>query len=311
MLRATFLLIVGSLVFAAALTPLVYTLLLTYWQDFPWPFSRVFNRVAMLGVLVMVLFLRRSFDLKSSLKFLRADWPVIHLRRLAIGFCCALMSGVVGLYLMVDGEFVLWKDTSTSQQLLKGLRWLPAAFLVAYIEEVFFRGLLFWRLVQVARSQFQCAVLAVGGSSVLYAVLHFIVPQKGFAYGSFDLFAGFKYLSLVIEQMLDPGLLFGVLGLTLVGAILAVLFLRTQALSLCIGLHAGWALSLKLANGFSTIAPEARTQVPEVLQGRYLLVAEPKVWLCLLVAGLSAYLLELRFGNKALFAKNRRSATQL
>jgi len=119
---------------------------------------------------------------------------------------------------------------------------VPAALLISVIEESFFRVLIFRNLLK------RCSVFsAVVLCSALYAVAHLIAPVKSFRYEEFSLLAGFHYLNTVVTRMTLPGAWQVFLGLFLVGIVLCGVMYRTNSLSLCIGLHAGWVIGLKMA----------------------------------------------------------------
>ena len=49
----------------------------------------------------------------------------------------------------------------------------------------------------------------------------------------------------------------GIIGLTLVGLILGIAYLRTGSLYLSVGLHAGWVFMIKFDGTFTSRAPDA------------------------------------------------------
>ena len=73
MLRALAIVVVGGVLLACALTPPVYSLLQSLMGEVPWPYSRVFDRVALLVVVVLVYVQRRSFQLHTLRPYYR-DW---------------------------------------------------------------------------------------------------------------------------------------------------------------------------------------------------------------------------------------------
>ena len=54
MLRALVLLVAGALALACLLTPPLYSAIAGLYSEPPWPYSRVFNRVAMLCALTLL-----------------------------------------------------------------------------------------------------------------------------------------------------------------------------------------------------------------------------------------------------------------
>ena len=116
------------------------------------------------------------------------------------------------------------------------------AAVVAALEEAFFRGAL---LGLIGRTAPPVAALVV--VSALFAVLHFLKPpEHAVAVGAVRWWSGFAFLPKTFWQWRDPALVLG--GFTTLFAVALVLGyarLRTRALWLPIGLHAGWIFGLK------------------------------------------------------------------
>jgi membrane protease YdiL (CAAX protease family) len=118
---------------------------------------------------------------------------------------------------------------------------LMTALIVALFEEIFFRGILFKGLME----DYGAAVAFVG-ANLLFAASHFFKPPEEFMPGGFDPLDGFRFLVLCLAPYLDtvttvPGLI----GLFIIGLVLSDALLRTGALYLPIGLHAGWVFAIK------------------------------------------------------------------
>ena len=278
MLRALLFLIVGTFVFSALLTPPIHSAILVLLPDFGHPFSRVFDRVAMLVAAILLFVQRRAFALDQAVQLFKAT----PLRR-AAGIVAALalvacLSSLCILPLVVGGKLV-WSDKDTSYYLYKMLKVIPAALLISIIEESFFRVVLLFHLQRIWNTTW-----AVLGSSALYAVVHFITPAKSFSYTEFDPFAGFVYLVEVAKRLFMPGVLPAFCGLFILGVVLALLMLRTRSIYVCLGLHAGWVMALKAAHYATEVAPGV---VDFGGAGRrYFLVADPVIWLLIVCVGL-------------------------
>jgi membrane protease YdiL (CAAX protease family) len=111
---------------------------------------------------------------------------------------------------------------------------LISGLVVAFIEETFFRGVLFSALSRTSGT-----VAAVLAPSLLYASLHFLggrlrVPAEEVSWEH-----GFLVLARLFERYAEP-LVFldSFLALTMLGVLLALIRLRTGAIAACIGLHA-------------------------------------------------------------------------
>jgi len=220
-----------ALLLAAALTYPAWLLVGTVSVE---PVHRVMNRLAMLIALVGLVLLTRRLGLSNraalGYRLGRAEF----FRQLGIGWAAGigLMLPLVALLLAfdvrqikpgLDGEVV----TVVLQGLLSGL-------VIAFIEETFFRGILFTAVARTSGAR--AAIIA---PSVLYAALHFLggklrVPPEEVSWTH-----GFQVLSRLFERYAQPlALIDSFLALVALGILLALVRLRTGAIAACIGLHA-------------------------------------------------------------------------
>jgi membrane protease YdiL (CAAX protease family) len=119
---------------------------------------------------------------------------------------------------------------------------LGSGLFVGFMEEVFFRGLLFLGLLE-AGHPLRAYVLA----NLFYSALHFIKPGEDYFLDRLEPLAGFRHLLTTFEPFLHPlELLPGFFSLFLIGVVLSYALARTRNLYLPIGLHAGWIIALKM-----------------------------------------------------------------
>lgn len=282
----------GTLFLSALFTPFVYSFLVWISDSSIWPFSRVFDRVAMVCALLMVWILRREFPVSGVVAEIRGSFPVRSgSKQLFLGICLTATSVFCVLPFLVDGVNVSWQDRASYEICGKIFRTIPAALLIGLIEESFFRFFLLRRV----REKYP-PVAAIFFVSLLYAFVHFITPVKAFSYNEFSPLAGFSYLFAVVERLLAPGLIPAFIGLFLVGVVLGGVMERTKSLPLVIGLHAGWIVGLKTVKYLAYI-PNSSTVLPGA-GSRYFLVADPVAWLSIVgVGGLCTYLWKSRLVN--------------
>lgn len=280
MTKRIVLLLMGTLFLAAILTPLLCEVLLQFYPELPYPFSRLFDRVALVVVLGLVLFNRRHFGLEHLRKDVVEElgrWPEI-LRGIALSTSCGVV--IIGYYLF-QGTVVL-DIPSIGYLSRKLLLLLPAALLIATIEESFFRGLLLGQLQRAWG-----LAVAVTVSSAVYSLVHFVAPSKAFVYQQGGLHFGFLYIANVLAQAGAFDLFSSMLGLWLVGAVLCSVVLRRKSLAAAIGLHAGWIICLKLVTYMTNWGPDLVGA--STLEKRYFIVGDIPGWLCVLVVGLLAF----------------------
>lgn len=280
-------LIMGTLLAASLLTPFVYSGLSQAFGALPWPFSRVYDRVAMVAAAIILLALRREFAfaevgalyMRGSLRY--------RVAALIGGAAAALSCTAVFIPHLVGTGKLVWRDQTGANIIMYTLSVVPSALLIALIEESFFRGFVFMRLCKSLPWPAAASV-----SSIFFALVHFVRPVKEFHYDAFSIMAGFHYIALVGEQMLRPGVLMASVGLFLVGTVLCYALKRTHSLYLCLGLHAGWVVFLKSTFAALSLAdPSAANDMGR----RFYLLAQPAGWCSvlavfaiLLLAGLSA-----------------------
>jgi len=125
---------------------------------------------------------------------------------------------------------------------------LATGFLVACLEEFFFRGILglaFWKAAGE-----KTMPLLIGSNALVFAVAHFLRPESEIPPGLFSGFAAWLNLQL----WAGPAEPWRLAGLFVAGLILARLVWQQQNLWAAIGIHAGWVAGLRISDGFWTKA---------------------------------------------------------
>jgi membrane protease YdiL (CAAX protease family) len=193
-------------------------------------FRQFFDRAVLLAAVALLWPALRSLKIHRLAEIgIERDprgWP-----HLAIGFATGLLCmAVFGFILIKLGVYRLRSDP----QWLALIKIALSAFSVAVLEEWFFRGVIF--------GFFRRALLdpaALFCTSALFSVVHFLKPPavEGL---QIDWLAGFRVLPSCFEKFAEPALLgAGFTTLFLFGWVLGWAVLRTRALWLSVGLHAG------------------------------------------------------------------------
>jgi membrane protease YdiL (CAAX protease family) len=270
------LLLFGTLFLSALLTPLVYLLIELISGENIWPFSRVFHRVAMVVAICLVILLRKRFNIVKIKAYFAGLTSGGGMFLFFFGLLLSSVISFVTLYILLEidqdslmGSAALkWNSREFSAYILRFWQIFPAAILISVIEEGFFRVLLFWRMSQVFP-----VLWAATFSSALYSFVHFISPDRAFVSSDYGWLAGFYYLDAVAERLLLPGMFSAFFGLFLVGLILCYTMYKSRSFFLCLGLHSGWIIAIKLA-GFATIVASEEL-IPKGAGRRYFLLTEP------------------------------------
>jgi membrane protease YdiL (CAAX protease family) len=204
-------------------------------------FAQIFGGVFIAAASVLVLsspsLLRLQFLREAGLVPFRDRWPDL-LRAFVIA---AASIAVLSLLMSLAGVFKLGFFHTLPAVLQWSVKALLTALMVGFLEELFFRGMMFKGLLEDARPATAFAVV-----NLFYAALHFLKPPEKFVVTGLDPLAGVRFLVQSLQRFLDPSeILPGLIGLFIIGLVLSYAFFRTRALYLSIGLHAGWVFALK------------------------------------------------------------------
>jgi len=241
-------LLAGSLVCAAALTYPAWLLVSLVSIE---PVHRVMHRVAMLVALVGLVVLTRRLGL-SSRDSLGFGMPRRQfLQQIAVGWICGvlLMTPLASLLLWLDIRDMRPDQDGKLLALLANA--ILSGFVIAFIEEIFFRGVLF---TAVRRTSGKIA--AIVAPSLLYASLHFLggklnVPDDQVAWRH-----GFEVLVNLFERYADPAsLLDSFLALFTLGILLSLVRERTGAIAGGIGLHAAGVAAIFIIRATTLVNP--------------------------------------------------------
>jgi membrane protease YdiL (CAAX protease family) len=196
----------------------------------PFKFSRVYDRVFEVLLVVAILSLWRSFDLgdATQIGLRQRDWLRSLGRGLAIGVV-GVTAGLVSCWL--GGALVPAPRFDLGTTLWKAAAGLLGAVIVGIGEEALFRGVLLRRLSADAGRP--AGVLL---STVLYAVVHALRPGAREA----SAWAGVDRTVALFAPLGDPGVLPSVAGLFALGLLLVFARLRSGGLWLSIGIHAAF-----------------------------------------------------------------------
>jgi len=209
-------------------------------------FARIFNRAFMITAIILFIAARRQL-IPAQLKNLLAVHFSNAARNLLAGCALALASMALLITAMsVADVYTPYFRLSLAESLSRVVSALFAGVFVAFLEEFFFRGMLFLSLRDQGRP-LSAYVLV----NLFYSLLHFVKPGKSYFLDQFDPAAGFRHLLTTFEPFLDPAsLLPGIFGLFLIGVVLSYALARTGNLYLSIGLHTGWVAGLKTIRVF-------------------------------------------------------------
>lgn len=243
-------LLAAALLFAAALTYPAWLLVSMISVE---PVHRVMNRLAMLVALIGLIVLARRLGLSSREALGYGLRRGEFIQQLAAGWAAgiALMLPLVALLLALDIRQIKPGLDGDLLPLLAG--GVISGLAVAFIEETFFRGVLF---TAVARTSGEKA--AIIAPSLLYAALHFLGGKLRIAASDVSWLDGFTVLGNLFERYAQP-LTFvdSFLALAMLGVLLALVRRRTGAIAACIGLHAAGVCTIVILRGATALNSQA------------------------------------------------------
>jgi membrane protease YdiL (CAAX protease family) len=277
--------------------PVVFHILTLMYSKVPWPFSRVFDRVFIMFLLVFGIYFRKTFNF--SLLSTALAFPLQRSERTKLVFIGSLITSM-SVALAIGGIFfrnyLSVNPRDIIEVILRMLTIIPGALSIAIIEELFFRVVLLDRL-----RDYLSFPRALSISALLYGLVHFISADKLFVYTGEFWWEGFLYLRAVLDRVMLPGTALGVAGLFVVGIILGLAKRRYGSVYLVIGMHAGWIFSLKMVSFLSLPNPNLSYTIG--LTGRYALFAEWLSWVSFIVVLAFMYTAERLGFIKRVFEK--------
>lgn len=206
-------------------------------------YGKIMRRIFMLVAVIAIILFRKRLDLiQLSINGLRFKhgWSRQLQSGLIIGVGSIIIYSIFTYLLGV--EYLESTPRSMGEFVLKPFIYLLEACFIGLFEETLFRGFILQGLLK----DFSPLIATVSGS-FFYAILH-LFSIKVNVYPGLQPFIGFDTLITFFHTaLLDiNSTLPYIIGLFIVGLVLSLAYLQTNALYLPIGLHAGWILGLKL-----------------------------------------------------------------
>lgn len=242
----------AALLLTAMLFYPVFQALDAIWELRP---DRVFYRLAMIIAalcfwpFLQLLGINSRYALGFSLD--RRRFLLTFFRGLGIGI--AIMTGHAILLVLLGARVPEPGDLQFSSLLGALLSGLLSGLLIALIEESFFRG-----AMQYGIRRSSPVLTAVIITALLYAAVHFTrppIPPAGIVIGWNS---GWEMLAGMFHQFEDfAGIVDSYIALFTAGLLLSLIRERTGNIALCMGVHAGWVLTIKLTREVTNAAPQS------------------------------------------------------
>ncbi|MDB6173913.1 MAG: amino terminal protease self-immunity [Chthoniobacteraceae bacterium] len=195
-------------------------------------FQKYFNRAVLIAALALLWPAIRSLKIRG-VRELGLEPDPRWVRHFLIGFLIAAVAVGVMAAGYIQFEVYHWKKPALPWGSLPKIAF--GALVVAALEEALFRGAIFGLFRRTLRPY--PALFLV---TALFAILHFLKPDEDLQMGEIGWLSGFEILPHTFHQFAEPAaLLAGFSTLFVLGWLLGYATLRTRALWMSIGLHAG------------------------------------------------------------------------
>ena len=209
-----------------------------------WAFHRVASRIAMLGLILILVWVCRHLNIRSKRdfgfglpwrKFVTQAfvWALIGIATAAAGASFLLETGLR----VMDPSFI----PSSAHWALAVLVGIGSGIAVALLEETLMRGAMH-TAIECESGPWSAALL----TAPLFAILHFFakvrIPANEIHWDS-----GFRLLALSFAPLGQPSMVLdSFLSWVVVGLILSLTRILTGNIAVAIGLHAGWVVVLRV-----------------------------------------------------------------
>ena len=214
-----------------------------------YPFHKLVSHVTLICGLIFSGFYLKYHHLYSRQAFGFGHSKNIFLRDILQGlFAGVLILAFIKLILLLSGVHQIRSnlDYFWSSLLLIFFKAILAGLVIALIEESIFRGALFSSLYKKTN-----AIIAISLTSFVYAAVHFLKYRELPEGSEITWLTGMELLPDAFFKFSYPNITDHFLTLFTLGVLLSMIRLRNGNIALCIGIHAGIIMALKIAGKFS------------------------------------------------------------
>ena len=121
-------------------------------------------------------------------------------------------------------------------------RIVVTALILGLVEEAWFRGALHSIVRRAAGT-----TVAIALTATLYALVHFLKGDASMVPQQVDWFSGFTLLASIFSRLARPEIVDSAIALLVGGVLLGLARHATGSIAICIGMHAGWVVVIKIA----------------------------------------------------------------
>jgi membrane protease YdiL (CAAX protease family) len=241
---------------------------------------KVINRCALILMLLGIVPMMRWLKLSAAdFGFPANGRQLLHQFSTGFGYGVLVLGVIVFCVITLDIRIIQFDRLLSLDKVLHELSLaIIVSLIVATLEETLFRGFMFGALLKFAGPLYAMTLTAL-----YYAALHFMRSDLTIPADQLSWTSGLVVMFDAFDQVLNPSHLDSFIALFLASIFLTcVRFFVRNGLAYCIGLHAGWVLTIKLTKAFTELDPAAEWGV---LVGQYdgLIGYLSSAWLLLLI----------------------------
>ncbi len=218
-----------------------------------YPFHKLVSHVTLLCGLISSGFYLKYHQMYSRQSFGFSSLKKKFLGNLLQGILAGILAlALLNLFLLLFGVHQIKPnlDYFWSNLFLIIIKAILAGLVIGFIEESIFRGALFSGLYKKTG-----AVVTVTLTSLVYAAVHFLKYRALPEGTEITWVTGMEILPEAFFRFSDPNIIDHFLTLLVLGVLLSMVRIRNGNIAMCIGIHAGIVMTMKVTGRFSDYMP--------------------------------------------------------
>ena len=218
-----------------------------------YPFHKLVSHVTLICGLIFSGFYLKYHQMYSRQYFGFGGSKEIFLGNLLQGMLAGiLILALLNLFLLLFGVYQIKPnlDYFWSNLFLIFIKATLVGLVIGFIEESIFRGALFSSLTKKTGT-----FVAVSLTSLVYASVHFLKYRALPEGAEITWYTGMEMLPEALFRISDPNIIDHFLTLLVLGVLLSMVRIRNGNIAMCIGIHAGIVMTMKVTGRFSDYMP--------------------------------------------------------
>lgn len=247
----SFLILISLVITLSPLLAYPVHLILENFVDYP--FHKLISHVTLVCGLIFSGFYLKYHQMYSRQSFGFDGSKKVFMENLLQGMLAGiLILALLELFLLLLGIHQIKPnlDYFWSNLFLIFIKATLAGLVIGFIEESIFRGALFSSLTKKTG-----AVVTVSLTSLVYAAVHFLKYRALPEGTEITWVTGMEILPEALFRFSDPSIIDHFLTLLVLGVLLSMVRIRNGNIAMCIGIHAGIVMAMKVTGRLSDYIP--------------------------------------------------------